>query len=144
MALHRDSIAALFILLLVAGGWYDLQGVATDAAMFPRLILGGMGILAVLMFAGGLRRAAPETTFVEHARNLAITVGLTAVYIIAVEPVGYFPATFVFVAVLAMALGLRQRPLLVLAASAAFTGAVWLIFVAAFGRRLPPGFLFDN
>jgi putative tricarboxylic transport membrane protein len=143
MALPRDSVAALFILLLVAGGWYDLQGVATDAAMFPRLILGAMGILAVAMFTGGLRRAAPGTPFVEHARNLAITVGLTAVYILAVEPVGYFPATFVFVAILAMALGLR-RPVLVLASSAAFTGAVWLVFVAAFSRRLPPGFLFDN
>ncbi|MBB3897460.1 tripartite tricarboxylate transporter TctB family protein [Roseococcus suduntuyensis] len=143
MVLHRDSIAALFILLLVAGGWYDLQGVATDAAMFPRLILGAMGILAVVMFTTGLRRAAPDMPFVEHARNLAITVGLTALYIIAVEPVGYFPATFVFVAVLAFTLGLR-RPLLVLASSAAFTGAVWLVFVAAFSRRLPPGFLFDN
>jgi len=127
----------------VAGGWYDLRDVATDAAMFPRLILGAMGIFAVVMFAGGLRRASPGLPFVEHARNLAITVGLTALYIIAVEPAGYFPATFVFVTILAMALGLR-RPVLVLASSAAFTGAVWLVFVAAFGRRLPPGFLFDN
>ena len=143
MALHRDSIAALFILLLVAGGWYDLNGVATDAAMFPRLILGAMGILAVAMFAQGLKRAAPDQPFVEHARNLSVTVGLTALYIIAVEPLGYFPATFVFVACLAWALGLR-RPIMVLGASALFTGAVWLVFVGTFSRRLPPGMFFDN
>jgi len=143
MALHRDSIAALLILLLVAGAWFDLTHVATEAAMFPRLILAAMGVLALAMFAQGLRRAAPKTPFVEHARNLALTVGLTAVYILAVEPVGYFPATFVFVGVLAWTLGLRG-PLKVLAASALFTGAVWLVFVGTFSRRLPPGFLFDN
>lgn len=143
MALHRDSIAALFILLLVVGGWYDLRPVATDAAMFPRLILGLMGILAVVMFAGGLRQDRPDAPFISHARNLALTAGLALVYIAAVEPAGYFPATFVFVAVLAFSLGLRG-PLAVIAASAAFTAAVWLVFVGAFSRRLPPGIFFDN
>lgn len=143
MALHRDSIAALFILLLVAGGWYELRNVATDAAMFPRLILGAMGIFAAVMFAGGLRRAAPDEPFVIHARNLAITVGMTAVYIIAVEPLGYFPATFLFVGILGFTLGLRG-PLLVIACSAAFTGAVWLVFAWTFSRRLPPGLFLDN
>lgn len=143
MALHRDSIAALAILILVAGGWYDLRNVATDAAMFPRLVLGFMGILAVFMFAAGLRRGAPDKPFITHARNLAITAGLAAVYIAAVAPAGYFPATVVFVAVLAYSLGLRG-PLAVIASSAAFTGAVWLVFVGAFSRRLPPGIFFDN
>ncbi len=143
MALHRDSVAALFILLLVVGGWYDLHNVATDAAMFPRLILGAMGIFAVVMFAGGLRRAAPDEPFVIHARNLAITVGMTAVYILAVEPLGYFPATFLFIGILGFTLGLRG-PLIVIACAALFTGAVWLVFAWTFGRRLPPGILFDN
>jgi hypothetical protein len=143
MALHRDSLAALFILLLVAGGWYELRHVATEAAMFPRLILGAMGLLAAVMFAGGLRRARADEPFVAHARNLAITVGMTAVYILAVEPLGYFPATFLFVGVLSFTLGLRG-PLAVLGASALFTGVVWLVFAWTFSRRLPPGLFFDN
>lgn len=143
MSLHRDAIAALFVLLLVAGGWYELRNVATDAAMFPRLILGAMGIFAAVMFAGGLRRAAPSEPFIGHARNLAITVGMTAVYIMAVEPLGYFPATFLFIGILGFTLGFRG-PLAVLAASALFTGSVWLVFAWTFGRRLPPGVFFDN
>jgi putative tricarboxylic transport membrane protein len=142
MTLHRDSIAALAILAMVGAAWVQIAQVAQAAAMFPQMILGAVGILAAIMFVQGMRRARPEQPFISHARNLALALGLTLIYIIAVGPVGYFPATLVFLPLLAYGIGARGW--LVPVVTLGFTVTVWLVFVFAFGRRLPSGTLFDN
>lgn len=142
MTLHRDSIAALAILAVVGAGWIHLSEVAPAAAMFPQMILGAMGILAAVMFVQGMRSATPEQPFVNHARNLLLALGLTAVYIAVVEPLGYFPATLIFLPLLAYGIGARGWVVPVVAVG--FTSAVWLVFVYAFSRRLPLGVFFDN
>jgi len=142
MTLHRDSIAALAILAAAGAAWVHLSEVAPAAAMFPQMILGVMGILAAVMFVQGIRSAAPEQPFVIHARNLLIALSLTAIYIAAVEPLGYFPATLIFLPLLAYGIGARGW--MVPAVALGFTAAVWLVFVYAFSRRLPMGVFFDN
>ncbi len=142
MTLHRDSIAAMAILAVVGAGWVYMSDVAPAAAMFPQMILGAVGILAAIMFVQGMRRGAPEQAFISNARNLALALGLTVTYIIAVQPVGYFPATLVFLPLLAYGIGARGW--VVPAVTLGFTAMVWLVFVFAFGRRLPSGTFFDN
>jgi len=140
MALRRDGIAAIVLLLLVAAAWADSAGVPGEARMFPRLILTLMGALSALMLALSLRRAEAGTPFIEHARNLAVTVALTAGYIALVEPLGYLVASALFIPALALALGLR-RPVLLVLTTAGFVAAVHMVFVVIFGRPLPLGFL---
>jgi len=142
MMLHRDSIAALPVLAMVGAAWVEMSQVAEAAAMFPRMILIALAILAAIMFVQGMRRAAPDTPFVSNARNLALALGLTLIYIIAVEPVGYFLATLVFLPALAYAIGARGW--IVPVVTLGFTTTVWLVFVLVFSRRLPSGTLFDN
>jgi len=142
MTLHRDSIAALAVLAVVGAAWVDISRVAVAAAMFPQMIVAAMGILAAIMFVQGMRRAAPEQPFVDHARNLALALGLTVAYIAAVEPVGYFLATLVFLPALAYGIGARGWAVPVV--TLGFTATVWLVFVYGFSRRLPLGMLFDN
>lgn len=141
MTLRRESFAALALLALVGAAWVESAAIPGEARMFPRLILGLMGVLSAIMLVQSMRRPTVGSFFVDFG-NFATTVLIAAVYVALVEPVGYLLATTVFLPVLAMALGMR-RPQLLAVTTIGFVAAVYVIFVLVFDRPLPLGILSD-
>ncbi len=104
------------------------------AEAFPRLVLGTIAVLAVLLFAG---RAAGE-----RQPSIPATVyatGASLLVFMAVVPlIGMLPAMFLFLPGLGYLWGERRHWLLFLSA-AVLTVAIWGVFVRGFGVQLPKG-----
>jgi hypothetical protein len=141
MTLRRESLAALALLAVVGAAWVESASIPGEARLFPRLILGLMGVLSAIMLVQSLRRPSAGSFFVDFG-NFVITVLIAGVYISLVEPLGYLLATSVFIPVLAVALGMR-RPQLLAVTTIGFVVVVYLIFVIVFDRPLPLGILSD-
>ena len=142
MTLSRDGIAALVLLALSGAAWIETGTIPGEARLFPRLVLGVMGVLSVAMLVRSFARRTDAGPFFLAPGALAVTLALAVVYIAAVEVIGYFAATALFVPGLALALGLRRTLLLALT-TLGFVAAVYLVFVVLFGRPLPLGLLGD-
>lgn len=142
MTLSRDGIGALVLLAVTGAAWVEIASVPGEARLFPRLVLGVMAVLSAAMLVRSFARRAETGPFVQTPAALAITLVLAVIYIGAVEVIGYFAATALFVPGLALALGLR-RTLLVALTTVGFVAAVYLVFVVLFGRPLPVGLLGD-
>lgn len=142
MTLSRDGIGALVLLALTGAAWLETGTIPGEARLFPRLVLAVMAVLSVAMLVRSFARRAETGAFVQAPGALAITLGLAVVYIAAVEVIGYFAATALFVPGLALALGLRRKRLLALT-TVGFVVAVYLVFVVVFGRPLPLGLFAD-
>lgn len=140
--LSRDRVVAVVVLAATAFFWYESAKIATDEArFFPRVILGGIGALALVLLLRGPREAEADTTEPIVTAPFAFTVflGASLAYAVAVSFFGYFTSTVVFVPAVALLLGLR-RPVIIAATTVVFTGFVYLAFVTLFKRPLPPEF----
>jgi putative tricarboxylic transport membrane protein len=143
--LHHDVIVGL-VLLGFCGLCYWLTSGFDELPMmlaqnvpptfFPRLVLGLVATLAVLLIAGGLRR-----TKTAHERVKPI-VYVTAVVVVAtpalLEPLGTWPTLFLVTAALPLLWGERRRRR-VLALAALLPVAVYVVFTLALDVRFPPG-----
>src|SRR5690606_41052939 len=72
----KDRVGAVVIFIVAALGWWWSGGFPAEAQMFPRAILGLLGLLAVIMFGKTFAGAttADDQPFIGNARNLAITI----------------------------------------------------------------------
>lgn len=135
----RDQIAAVVLMVVVAVFWRDSNAInAAEAQMYPRLVLGIMGIMAVLLFVRGLRmgpRRAAEPVVTSWLAFAAFLVP-TVLYAVAVGRVGFFTSSIVYIPLVAFLIGLRQHWLNALV-TILFLLATWLVFVALFARPLP-------
>lgn len=135
----QDRILAVAILAAAGGFWYDSANIAAaEAKMFPRLILGVMGLLAVLLFARSFRlpefqRAEP---IIADRKRFALFVGAMCIYAVAVPEIGFFTASVIYVPIAAYLTGLR-RVWVNIVVTAVFLVATYLIFVTLFSRPLP-------
>jgi hypothetical protein len=106
------------------------------AEAFPRLVLGVIAALAVLLFvsagAGQPQPPIPAMVYYTGASLLA--------YMALVPVVGMLAAMFVFMVALAYVWGERRAWLIVLIA-AAVTLAIWGVFVKGFAVQMPMGLL---
>ncbi|MGQ9371269.1 tripartite tricarboxylate transporter TctB family protein [Azospirillum sp. ST 5-10] len=101
-----------------------VQGVGP--AFFPRIVLSGMAVLAVVVIVGELRRRrVPAAT--EGLGKAAAAIALTVLYGLAVDRLGFLLASIGFVATLPVLLGYRRWPVLAVVAVANAV-AVWLVF----------------
>jgi hypothetical protein len=104
------------------------------AEAFPRLVLGLIAALAVLLFATGAvsepQPPVPRMVYFTGASLLA--------FMALVPLAGMLPAMFLFQLGLAYLWG-ERRHLLVLCIAAATTAVPWAVFVRGFGIQLPKG-----
>ena len=154
MAINRDTIAAIF-LLLVCGGLavasLDIRepdyGQLSPAA-WPRVIVGVLAFLSLIYLVTSLRQGpdapnpdAPKGTaeFFAYWRNVIFCFVLFGIYLLAVPYLGMLigGATFVFCLLTALG-GLRAWPLHLLIAGIA-VGGMWLLFTQGLGVILPRG-----
>ena len=114
--------------------------------LFPALIGGGLGLCGLTLLRAGLRqRGAAWVECDEWVRrprmvfNAALVIADLIFYALAVDRVGFFITAFVFLAVLFLAFGVRQRWILLLAV--AVTLALHAIFYTLLRVPLPRGWL---
>lgn len=115
-----------------------LDGLGAD--LFPRLVLAVMMLLAVLLALGIGAGAVEDPQPVPRATWL--TGGVMVVYMAALELIGMWPASFLFLIGLGWLWG--ERRLWRLAVSAlALCAALYAVFVHLFGGTFPSGLLSD-
>jgi putative tricarboxylic transport membrane protein len=106
------------------------------AEAFPRLVLGTIIVLAVLLALGssaGAPYARIPPMVYYSAASLLIFIALVPV-------TGMLTAMFLFLLGLGYLWG-ERRHLLVLSTAALLMAAIWVVFVKGFGVQLPKGFL---
>lgn len=141
MSANRIAAAAVLVaaavLFALTFGFEELPaGLAGGfgAEAFPRLVLGVIAALALVLFA-----APPMSAPRERIAPVAYyTAGSLLVFMAAVPLAGMLPAMFLFQLGLAYLWG-ERRHLLVLGVAAVTTGLVWAVFVRGFGIQLPKG-----
>jgi hypothetical protein len=107
------------------------------AEAFPRLVLGTIIVLAVLLFIGRMTSEAPAPI----PGMVWLTAGSTLVFMAAVPLVGMLPAMFLFQVGLGY-LWRERRLWLLLLNAVLLTAAIWAVFVKGFGVPLPQGVFF--
>lgn len=137
----KDRVGAVVIFVVAALGWWWSGGFPVEAQMFPRVILGLMGLLAVIMFAKSFAgmATADDQPFIGNARNLAITVACFVGYIFLVSTIGFFTSSAIMLPAIALLLGFRN-PVVIVASTAGFIAVVYFVFVEIFSRPLPAEF----
>jgi uncharacterized iron-regulated membrane protein len=123
-------------------------------AGFPKLIGFGLSAVSVLMVAFGVvqwwaRRQpdaySPSVAAEPERQNVARAAGvvaIAAIYIGVLPVLGYFISTSLLIAAASAYFGARNWTTLVLT-SLGGSFAIWLVFGALLGMRLPTGYLAD-
>jgi putative tricarboxylic transport membrane protein len=146
---RRADLVAALLLLAVAAVYYQqsfliVRGLAGDRlgpAFFPRLLAGGLALLSLALLARALGgRSDPAPPPAARTGLLAATLVLLVVYALVVPRVGFLVATPVFLAMVLVALGVREA-LSVAAVAAGLTAALYVVFGRLLGVLLPAGFL---
>lgn len=154
MALNRDTIVAI-VLLLVCGGLavasLDIRepdyGQLSPAA-WPRVIIGVMAFLCLIYLAQSLRQGPdardPEAPkdfgeFLGYWRNVLWCFALFGAYLLAIPYVGILIGGVAFVFALLSALGGLRHSLLHAAIAIVTVGGMWAVFTLALKVVLPRG-----
>jgi len=105
------------------------------AEVFPRLVLGTIIALAVLLFLGKTGSELPRIPVMVWYSGAALLA-----FMVLVPLAGMLPAMFVFLVALGWLWGERRLALLFITAII-LTCAIWAIFVRGFGVQLPKALL---
>lgn len=113
-------------------------------AFFPRIVLGGLVLVSLLQVVQELlrRSSGPAETrrLAPDVRGFAVTLSAAAAYIMAMQYVGFLPATLFFQsAIFAVVFGMRTARGIVLL-PAILTGIYFVIFLRLLGLPLPQGY----
>jgi hypothetical protein len=104
------------------------------AEAFPRLVLGVIAALAVLLFVTG----AESEPRARIPAMVYYTAGSLLAFMALVPLIGMLGAMFVFLLGLGYLWG-ERRPWLLLVVSAALMAVIWAVFVRGFAVQLPQG-----
>ena len=134
------AVVAIAAALFAATFWFEKmpEGITRGfgAELFPRLVLGTIIALAVLL---ALLPAASEP--LARIPPMVWYSGAALILFMAIVPViGMLPAMLVFLLALGYLWG-ERRHLILLSSAVLLTAAIWGIFVKGFGVQLPKGLL---
>jgi len=137
---HYDVWISLGLFAFIGWAWYQttLFRQADKTTAFPRVLLGVMAALTVLMLIGGIRKSTPANTetFGWKSMKMPLTVfAIIVVYEILFITLGYFVATPLFLLLLFTYLGQRNWKVM-LAIIACYLILVYLIFVMVLKVKL--------
>ncbi len=142
---RREKIGSIISLIFCVGAWSQLGSMPSEAAFFPRMIIGTAFILTFIWGASAFfKKTAPAENdsedgpgpFLESRKNFTIFVVSLALYIALIDIIGYFSSTCLFMIGTSFALGFR-RPFLTGATTFGFIAFIYIVFVIAFQRPLP-------
>ena len=117
-----------------------ITGYALGPAFFPRLISLGLFLCGLLLLARRGRAGGDGFPAAPRERGaLAVTIGLSGLYLVALEPMGFVVATFLYVVVLTFVMRVGRRDWRVVAENVAIAVAVVAVvyMLFRFGFRVP-------
>lgn len=137
------GISALLFTQMLPGQFSGVE-LARNPMTFPRFLLllfalGGAGLVLRGLFRGAQDRS--EVPRVAWGRVLAV-VALAGCYLAAFAPVGFIPATLVFLPAAMLVLGYRKAGVIAIVTLVAVVG-LWYAFAEIFSIR-PPGVGMDD
>jgi putative tricarboxylic transport membrane protein len=137
------AVVAIAVALFAATFWFEQmpEGITRGfgAEAFPRLVLGTIVVLAVLLaFVSPTGEALPRIPPMVYYTSASLLAFMALVPV-----TGMLPAMFLFLAGLGYLWGERRHWLLLLNAGL-LTVAIWAVFVKGFGVQLPHSFLFPS
>ncbi|MBL6929156.1 MAG: tripartite tricarboxylate transporter TctB family protein [Rhodospirillales bacterium] len=147
-AAARDSVSALVIMAVSAGGVYSTFEFPQRAAAWPLYMWGLLAAFSVLLLFNSLRQTVTEQLAqVDKAernariKRIAINVGLILGFVILVPILGFFTAAGIYLVIHMSYLGIRPYWLVALV-----TGGVLIAFYMMFefflGVLVPHGLIF--
>lgn len=144
-----DRITALVALAAAIGlYWLAASAASPEAYFFPRIIAGGMGVLAIAMLLTTFGRRAASAAPIRVAIPWRSTIPALAIFIgyrWALEALGFYSATFaaffLIVSVFAPDRGSLRAILKRVAVAAAFTGVLYALFAIVLRVQTPSGLL---
>ncbi len=137
--MHPDLVTGLVLLLVSLAGLGYTSRLPSEAALFPRLVLGTMAVLALAQVLRTVRRRRPPSLprqSVVHPRRLLVALALSLAYVIGVQLLGYFTTTILWVPTTAWCLGYRNRTV-TLVTAVAYVLVTFVLFDRVFERPLP-------
>lgn len=154
MALNRDTLVAIFLLLMCGGlAWASLDIREPDygqlsPAAWPRVIVGVLSFLSLIYLVQSLRQGpdvpnpdAPKgaAEFFGYWRNVIWCFVLFGAYLLSIPYLGMLVGGVLFVFVLLCALGGVRAWLLHGAIAVISVGGMWAVFTFALEVILPRG-----
>jgi multisubunit Na+/H+ antiporter MnhB subunit len=142
-----NRLAAGVVIVIAAGlfaltfGFEKMPEAITrgfGAEAFPRLVLGTIIVLAVLL---AITSPASEPPQPRIAPMVYYSAASLLIFMAVVPVTGMLAAMFLFLVGLGYLWG-ERRHMLVLSTAALLTAAIWVVFVKGFGVQLPKGFFF--
>ncbi len=154
MALNRDTLVAVFLLLVCGGlAWASLDirepnyGVLSPAT-WPRGIVGVIAFLSIIYLVQSLRQGPDEpnpappkgmVAFLSYWQNVIWCFVLFTIYLVSIPYVGLLVGGVAFLFALLTALGGLRSWLLHIAIALITVGGMWLLFTQALQVFLPRG-----
>ncbi|WP_224407398.1 tripartite tricarboxylate transporter TctB family protein [Afifella sp. IM 167] len=146
--MKRDTWVAVAVMAIAAFAAWDVYDLKRGAAFFPLLMSAALFLGGAVLFVASLRRpapaadAAPEGSDTEEAKSIWVplleVVVLTAVFAVAMPWIGFYPATFLYLAVF-FALRSELSRLTGLAVAVAMTVLIFVIFSLLLAVPTPVG-----
>lgn len=141
-------------ILISLGAFWQSSNMPADVVMkigpgfFPSLLSGGLFFFSALLLINALRGRSkgeppPRKLSDKGTQRGLIMLAAAIVFSAVMEPLGFIPTSFVFLTLMMLVMGMR-KPLVILAAPALITAAVWGLFEKLLHLSLPAGILAGN
>ena len=130
-------VSAAALLWVSFGLHFEGTPISRDPAWFPQLLLTLMLIAGAVLALRALRSRSATSVDPVHWQALAITLLVSALYLVAFVGVGFIPATLVLIPLMSWLLGFR-RPVAIALVTVGMTVGLWYAF-ALLLNVTPPG-----
>ena len=143
MLQNHDRIAGIFIFAICALLFYNTLEFPPESATFPRIILGLALILSgwmvVRSFVLVQWRTMEYEDFFIHGGRFVIAVSMMGLYIYLIDILGYYSTTILYIPVMALLLGYRNK-IVIAIATISYLTVILVVFDILFERQLPKEF----
>jgi len=148
---QADLVAGGVGVLIGAYAIWEAQRMPTDLIMkigpgfFPTILAGLLVLFSLILMLNALRGRSKGSIeplrWSDHGlRRGAVMVLATAVFCVALKPVGFILTAIVFMLVMMLVLG-NRKPVALVSAPLIVTAGVWLVFEKLLHLNLPQGLL---
>lgn len=137
-----DAVGGLVTVGVCAFLEWQTLGLPATSAIFPQMVLGLAAILGILMIVQGVQKtgaAGAPTRFFKNRRRFFIATGITVLYVLAINVLGFYTSTTILVPTVALTFGYR-KPVVIAVSTAAFVAGMALVFGLAMDYKFPPEF----
>ena len=139
---NHDRVASVICFVATTFLYFHAGSFPEEAAFYPRMVIGLMIVLSVLMFVKSWFKSERSKTlepFFIHHKRFFLSALLALGYIAGVQYLGYYSASLIFIPAAAWALGYRNR-FVMAATTVCYLLFIFVVFDQLFDRPLTQEF----